>query len=149
MEQHDIAWFHTIGTLLDDVLRAPILPVQTVYVPLNGIQSHFRAGVDEGVVVIPIGRPEQGGALADEAFPEVELLEPDGPVGQPVVPERREPRSRSRSKDVHAGIDNEQSIAAGQDPGCGAQNGKRFAFNNKSEAKRAVIYSEILNRKYD
>ena len=87
--------------------------------------------------------------LADEAFPEVELLEPDGPVGQPVVPERREPRSRSRSKDVHAGIDNEQSIAAGQDPGRGAQNGKRFAFNNKSEAKRAVIYSEILNRKYD
>ena len=48
----------------DDGIRAVILPVQGIHVPLNGIVAAFGGGADHIVVIIPVGRAEQEHVIA-------------------------------------------------------------------------------------
>ncbi len=105
-----------------------------------------------------VGKGRDDGPMANEAFPEVEYYEPEEPavqqaepVQQPVpannrapVAERRRPRSRSRNEAT-------RSTAAPEpaQPSVEESRSRRFSLKDKTDAQRAVIYSEILNRKYD
>ena len=107
-------------------------------------------------VVKKLAPPMDGGKqVFGEAFPEIEIPEPQpeyvapareaAPEGHPSKPERK-PRGASQPHPVRpvaaeeAAFDkNEEKQAAGE----------RFVrLGNKSEAKKAFIYSEIFKRKY-
>ena len=107
-------------------------------------------------VVKKLSPPQDGGKqVFGEAFPEIEIPEPQpeyvaparaaAPEGHPSKPERK-PRGASQPHPVRpvaaeeAAFDkNEEKQAAGE----------RFVrLGNKSEAKKAFIYSEIFKRKY-
>lgn len=89
-----------------------------------------------------------------EVFPEVEFLEPEEPVTPAPVrsgaPERERPRRRAHGGNHSPVPTGDGHVAADvRESGDEEQKDKRFSFKGKSDAKRAVIYSEILNRKYD
>lgn len=86
-----------------------------------------------------------------EAFPTIEPVEEEEPfvVEQPRPQERKKtaPASRSVRKTSAA-----PSAAVAPSPApkeAPAAQKERFAIKTKSDAKRAIIYSEIFNRKYN
>ena len=107
-------------------------------------------------VVKRLSPPQDGEKqVFGEAFPEIEMPEPQpeyvvlarevAPEGHPSKPERK-PRGASQPQPV-------RPVAAG-DEAFDKNDGKQTAgkplvhLGNKSEAKKAFIYSEIFKRKY-
>ena len=84
-----------------------------------------------------------------EAFPTIE------PVEEPFVVEQPRPRKRKNSAPAprpvqKASVAPSAAVTPSPDPKeAPAAQKERFAIKTKSEAKRAIIYSEIFNRKYN
>ena len=66
--KYDRAVFCSIDDAHSDFRSGKVFPVQGVHVPLNGVKPHLRAGVNKGVVVIPIGRAKEGHLLSRQLF---------------------------------------------------------------------------------
>jgi len=47
-------------------VRGEVLPVQRVDGPLDGVEPHLLSHLDQAIVVLPEGRPEEGGLGADQ-----------------------------------------------------------------------------------
>lgn len=85
-----------------------------------------------------------------ESFPHIEVLETEerGPgkasskseADRRKIPEYGEKESRTAHENRST---SDSSLSADDKP-----KGKRFSISDKSEAKRAFIYAEIFNRKY-
>lgn len=86
-----------------------------------------------------------------EAFPTIEPVEEK----EPFVVERPRPRKRKNSAPAPRPVQKASvapSAAVTQSPApkeAPAAQKERFAIKTKSDAKRAIIYSEIFNRKYN
>lgn len=84
-----------------------------------------------------------------EAFPAIE------PVEEPFVVEQPRPRKRKNSAPAlrpvqKASVAPSAAVAPSPAPKeAPAAPKERFAIKTKSDAKRAIIYSEIFNRKYN
>ena len=95
-----------------------------------------------------------GKQVFGEGFPTIEILEPEQKVSRPSVAPRvstiptshveRSPQFKKESAQSPRVASNIQ-LPKNEDP---AKHGYSVALNNKSDAKRAFIYSEIFNRKY-
>lgn len=99
-------------------------------------------------VVKNLGGKEDGRSFG-ESFPTIEVLEPELPeataVQQHPVVERHAAPAKSRTRV------NEPSLRVVAPAVKEEKQGKRerlVKIGNKSEAKRAFLYSEIFNRKY-
>lgn len=66
VEQHDGARLHLGDHPLCDLVGGQVFPVQAVYVPLNGLHADGADGIDGVVVVVAVGRADQGGAHAGD-----------------------------------------------------------------------------------
>ncbi|MBR5813045.1 MAG: hypothetical protein IKY37_01190 [Bacteroidaceae bacterium] len=98
--------------------------------------------------------------VLDEAFPQVEVLEPEEPEEQPVAVNNvtatqveRRPMSPRRPTVAPASSTRENveghRVTADVDSANAAESReRRFTIKGKSEARRAFIYSEIFGRKY-
>jgi hypothetical protein len=90
--------------------------------------------------------------VVDEDFPKDSILQSDSATPDSVLSEefaREKPVKRSRPQEYSRVPGNkEYRSTVDQSAGKVASKEKRFGFSDKSEAKRAFIYSEILNRKY-
>ena len=75
-----------------------------------------------------------------EAFPTIEPVEEK----EPFVVEQPRPRKRKNSAPAPRPV--QKASAPKEAP---AAQKERFAIKTKSDAKRAIIYSEIFNRKYN
>ena len=91
---------------------------------------------------------KSGAPVFGEAFPTIEVLEPertDAPAPQPAKAEYRPvtamPRKKSDGMPLHAVA----PAIAEEKP---EKRERLVRIGNKSEAKRAFLYSEIFNRKY-
>ena len=93
----------------------------------------------------------EGKGVAGEVFPSVEPLEP---VAEPSASAKKPRKGVEQQKPAHRSaspspaVQGEVSGANEPAPAGNAKKG-RFAIKDKSDAKRAVIYSEIFNRKYN
>ena len=98
----------------------------------------------------------KGAQLFGEEFPEVEVLEPQQqPQPQPefvaAMPEKRPVKPKQKRGGASKPVSQPQPVhpvEEGKDDKKPASEGRLVRLNNKSEAKRAFIYSEIFNRKY-
>ena len=61
VEQHNGSRLHTLEHALGNVRCGKIFPVQTVYVPLDGIHPAGADGGNHTIIIVPIGRAEQIG----------------------------------------------------------------------------------------
>ena len=66
MEEHNGPGAHAGGHPLGDGGRVIVLPVQTVHIPLDGLNTHPPDGGDDVVVILPERRAEERGALAGD-----------------------------------------------------------------------------------
>ena len=66
MEEHNGPGAHAGGHPLGDSGRVIVLPVQTVHIPLDGLNAHPPDGGDDVVVILPERRAEERGALAGD-----------------------------------------------------------------------------------
>ena len=95
-----------------------------------------------------------GAQLFGEEFPEVEVLEPQQQPQPEVVaamPEKRPVKPKQKRGGASKPVSQPQpvrTVEEGKDDKKPASEGRLVRLNNKSEAKRAFIYSEIFNRKY-
>lgn len=86
-----------------------------------------------------------------EAFPTIEPVEEE----EPFVVEQPRPRKRKNSAPAPRPVQKASaapSAAVAPSPApkeAPAAQKERFAIKTKSDAKRAIIYSEIFNRKYN
>lgn len=86
-----------------------------------------------------------------EAFPTIEPVEEE----EPFVVEQPRPRKRKNSAPAPRPVQKASvapSATVAQSPApkeAPAAQKERFAIKTKSDAKRAIIYSEIFNRKYN
>lgn len=93
----------------------------------------------------------EGKEVAGEVFPSVEPLEP---VAGPSAPAKKPRKGVEQQKPAHRSASPSPAVQ-GQPTGTNepapAGNAKkgRFAIKDKSDAKKAIIYSEIFNRKYN
>lgn len=107
-------------------------------------------------VVKRLSPPQDGGKqVFGEAFPEIEMPEPQpeyvapareaAPERRPSKPERK-PRGASQPQPVRPVAAEEAAFDKNEEK---QATGERFVhLGNKSEAKKAFIYSEIFKRKY-
>ena len=91
-----------------------------------------------------------GAPIMGEPFPHIEVLETEerGPDEAPLKREadrRKTPEYGEKpSRTAYGHRSTSDSSSAADD----RPKGKRFSISDKSEAKRAFIYAEIFNRKY-
>lgn len=91
-----------------------------------------------------------GAPVMGEPFPHIEVLETEerGPGESPLKREagrRKTPEfGEKESRTAHENRSTSDSSSSADDK----PKGKRFSISDKSEAKRAFIYAEIFNRKY-
>lgn len=89
--------------------------------------------------------------IMGEAFPTIELVEED----EPIVVEQPRPRKRKNRAPAPRPVQTASAASsAAVTPSPAAKEApapqkERFAIKTKSDAKRAIIYSEIFNRKYN
>lgn len=96
--------------------------------------------------------------VLNDGFPSIDLLEPAEENKQPAMPEtvstlpamRKTAQERGSKRTVQ---EKQRRTTAGgpsavQAEGNGEKRKENIKFSNKSEAKRAIIYHEIFNRKY-
>lgn len=98
--------------------------------------------------------------VLDEAFPQVEVLEPEEPEEQPAAVNNvtatqveRRPMSPRRptaapASSTRANVEGHRVTADVDSANAAESRERRFTIKGKSEAKRAFIYSEIFGRKY-
>ena len=94
----------------------------------------------------------KGAQLFGEEFPEVEVLESQPqPEVVAAMPEKRPVKPKQKRGGASKPVSQPQPVRPvedGKDDKKPASEGRLVRLNNKSEAKRAFIYSEIFNRKY-
>lgn len=96
--------------------------------------------------------------VLDDGFPSIDLLEPaeeHEPQAMPGTAFTNPARKRAAQEhgSIRAAQDKQRRATAGAPSAvqaeCSAEKRKeRIKFSNKSDAKRAIIYHEIFNRKY-
>ena len=94
----------------------------------------------------------KGAQLFGEEFPEVEVLESQPqPEVVAAMPEKRPVKPKQKRGGASKPVSQTQPVRPVEeekDDTKPASEGRLVRLNNKSEAKRAFIYSEIFNRKY-
>ena len=131
---------------------------------MGSLVSLLLFGAIYAVVYVVKNLAPSGGKDAKvfgEEFPEVEVLEPQPEFVAP-KPEKTTGKRSSGTRQKRGGASKpvpqpqpqpqrpveKKTAAHGQDDEKPAAESRLGRLNNKSEAKRAFIYSEIFNRKY-
>ena len=129
---------------------------------MGSLVSLLLFGAIYAVVYVVKNLAPSGGKDAKafgEEFPEVEVLEPQPEFVAP-KPEKTTGKCSSGTRQKRGGASKsvpqpqpqrpveKKAAAHGQDDEKPAAESRLVRLNNKSEAKRAFIYSEIFNRKY-
>ena len=124
---------------------------------MGSLVSLLVLGAIYAVVYVVKNLAPSGGKDAKvfgEEFPEVEVLEPQPEFVAPMPgksAEKRSSKTRQKRDGASKPVSQPQPVhpvEEGKDDKKPASEGRLVRLNNKSEAKRAFIYSEIFNRKY-
>lgn len=84
----------------------------------------------------------QGTSTFGEAFPQVDVLQPE-------EPEHKEQKRPARKATMKAAEEEKEAVSDTAEKRTSEKRGCKVALNGKSDAKRAFIYSEIFNKKYN
>ena len=84
----------------------------------------------------------QGTSTFGEAFPQVDVLQPE-------EPEQKEQKRLARKVTMKAAAEEKEAFSDTAEKRTSEKRGCKVALNGKSDAKRAFIYSEIFNKKYN
>ena len=95
---------------------------------------------------------KEGGKPFGESFPTIDVFEPESetatPASQVVVPTRTVETQRPCNNSVVHTPNSTATTTPANKLAEPAREGRLVKLGNKSEAKRAFLYSEIFNRKY-
>ena len=107
---------------------------------------------------LSVGKPNENGPVLGDAFPTIEVMQPEEPVTvnrpeqmRSAMPSTAKVVSKSKSQLIGNVGRPSNPTAVPQSASSDEKkekHGKLVALNSKSETKRAFIYSEIFNRKY-